>query len=128
MRLTREIKIEINAILERLKVIEELNQDTLPRKIGDQIILELKKFKARIEHIFYENDVKEEKIGLIFKLLLVEHISQRFQNLEVSKDEWDGVEWDVHNISDEYDRYNLMGLEIDPTNVLFNFNHGSYLR
>ena len=131
--LTRQMKIEINKILEHLQDFNHLNPNVLPPEVADQIIQELNGYKAKIERFFSQIDVTEEKVGLIYKLYVVETTNQKFQKNRFSNDDpycellttWTPKKL---QLSDEYDRYTQMGLEIAPDNCHFNYQHGTYLR
>ena len=131
--LTREMKIEINTILERLQDLNNLNPDHLAPEAENQIIQELNAYKAKIERFFSQIDIKEEKVNLISRLLVVETACQKFQKNRFSSDDPYCeilTDWTPQKLtlSDEYDRYTQMGLEIAPDNSDFNFQHGTYLR
>ena len=131
--LTDEMKIEINTILERLQDLNNLNPNHLSPEAEDQIIQELNAYKLKIERFFSQIDVKEEKVNLIFRLLVVEKTCQKIQKNRFSSDDpyceilTDWIPQKL-TLSDEYDRYIRMGLKIEPDNAIFNFLHATYLR
>ena len=126
------MKIEINKILEHLQdleVLDHLYPNNLPPEIVDEIIQELNTYKAKVERFFSQIDVTQEKVDLIYKLYVLELTNQTFQkNLYSNDDPYFHTTSEKVQLSDEYDRYTQMGLEIAPDNSDFNFQHGTYLR
>ena len=108
------MKNELIAVQKRLKCflyLTDFINDDLHDRIRGKFSQELYPYKIKFEQWFSETDLKNEKYELLRTLL----------QLESSFSSHDFGE------SDDFGRYSQMGLQIEPNDVYFNYNRGSFL-